>query len=90
MRNNARDEERGKRQVRSLECLQIAKKIGRLLSLDARLGIAALIVPPLFEWRKEEGVEKKNIREIARGDYSIKSGVIRSRNRGETKITTSN
>ena len=36
------------------------------------------------------GEKKKNIREIARGDYSIKSGVIRSRNRGETKITTSN
>lgn len=34
--------------------------------------------------------KKKNICEIARGDYSIKSGVIRSRNRGETKITTSN
>lgn len=48
--------------------------------------IAALIVPPLFEWKKK----RKNIREIARGDYSIKSGVIRSRNRGETKITTSN
>lgn len=47
----------------------------------------ALIVPPLFEWRKERGVEKKNIREIARGDYSIKSGVIRSKNQGETKIT---
>lgn len=36
VRNNAR--ERGKRQVRSLECLQMAKKIGRLLSLDARRG----------------------------------------------------
>lgn len=92
MRNNARDGERGKRQVRSLECLRIAKKIGRLLSLDAWLGIAALIVPPLFEWRKKEGREKKKIyiREIARGDYSIKSGVIRSKNRGETKITISN
>lgn len=82
MRNNARDEERGKRQVRSLECLQIAKKIGRLLSLDARLGIAALIVPPLFEWRKEEGVEKKKyprdssgwLLDKIRGDSIEKSG----------------
>lgn len=83
MRNNARDEERGKRQVRSLECLQIAKKIGRLLSLDARLGIAALIVPPLFEWRKEGevGEKKKYPRDSSgwlldkiRGDSIEKSG----------------
>lgn len=83
MRNNARDEERGKRQVRSLECLQIAKKIGRLLSLDARLGIAALIVPPLFEWRKEGegGKKKKYLRDSSgwlldkiRGDSIEKSG----------------
>lgn len=44
--------------------------------------------------RVEKGGGKREkkiyIREIARGDYSIKSGVIRSKNRGETKITISN
>lgn len=80
MQYNARDEERGKRQVRSLECLQIAKKIGRLLSFDAWLGMRWLCLRSSSGERRE-GWKKKYPRDSSgwllnkiRGDSIEKSG----------------